>query len=51
MSNMPRSRKKHMVEGTVATIEKKEEVTGMKRVGDNSSFLRRMIRRMKRVRK
>ena len=50
MSNRPRSRKKHMVEGTVAAVEKMEEVARKEKVGENTGFLRKMIRRIKRVR-
>ena len=38
-----------MVEGTVATVEKKEEVVREEKVGENTGYLKKMIRRIKRV--
>lgn len=46
MSEKPRSRKKHMVEGVVSEIERQEEGLGLEKVGENMGFLKRMIKRI-----
>ena len=48
MSEKPKSRKKHNVEGNVAQIKKSEEGLGMKRVGESGGFLKRMARLIRR---
>ena len=44
MSERPKSRKKHMVEGEVSEIKKQDEGLGLDKVGDSINLLRKMIR-------
>ena len=46
MSETPRSRKKHMVEGVVSEIERQEEGLGLEKVGESMGFLKRLIKRI-----
>ena len=46
MNSRPRSRKKHRVEGNVSKIEKKEKLD-VEQVGENSSLVKKLIRRFK----
>jgi len=46
MSNRPRGRKKHLVDGKVAKIVKKEELE-IEQVGESSGLVKRLIRRFK----
>ena len=48
MSEKPKSRKRHRVEGTVSEIRKSEEGLGMERVGEVTGFLKKMIRMIRR---
>ncbi|MBQ2583180.1 MAG: hypothetical protein II577_04695 [Erysipelotrichaceae bacterium] len=48
MSEKPKSRKRHRVEGTVSEIRKSEEGLGMERVGEVRSFFKKMIRMIRR---
>jgi len=50
MSERPKSRKRHIVDGNVAEIKKSEEGLGLKKVGGTTGFLKRMIRRIRRGR-
>ena len=48
MSEKPKSRKRHRVDGTVSEIKKSEEGLGLERVGEASGFLKKMIRLIRR---
>lgn len=50
MSERPRSRKKHLVEGTVQKIERKGEGLNLERNGVNTGFIKRMLTRFRKNR-
>ena len=47
MSNSTRSRKRNIVDGNVQEIKKQDEIVSKKRVGDRSSFIVRLFRKIK----
>ena len=48
MSERPKSRKRHIVNGNVAEIKKSEEGLGLGKIGEATGFLKKMIKRIRR---
>ena len=47
MSNKPRSRKRHLVDGNIQEIKKQDEIISNKRVGDRTNFIVKLFRKIK----
>ena len=51
MNNRVRSRKKHMVEGTVSDIKKQEEALETSRVGESRSAVTKLMKKIRKERR